>query len=598
MKKTEQKALAMQTLRLYWQHAWKHKGFVIGLLISLPLTILIFQFLPPLIVANILQKISDHGFTEGHLWESFGPQLVWFGVLTVLGGMVLWRLNIWLIWKLENKVLFDINRRVFAHMLNLSATFHANRFGGSLVSQTGKFASAYIRIADTTVFQVSNLVLSFIFTAIILVPKAPLVALLILGFSVLFITISVFATKDVRALNAEEAEKENTQTGYLADVITNILAVKSFASGMHERKRFKVAAGQTRQAADNVMWGNMKKDVLFSGLTSTLEVGTLVIAIAGVVLFKADIATVFLVVTYTTNISRSLWEFAQSTLRNYNRALGDAREMTKILDIQPGVKDPAKPEKSRISKGAIQLVDMSFDHQKENDDDALFNKLNLTITPGEKIGLVGRSGSGKTSLTKLLLRFNDIDDGQILIDGQNITHITQDDLRSAIAYVPQEPLLFHRSIHENIAYGQPTASDAEIREAARKANAADFIDTLSEGYETLVGERGVKLSGGQRQRIAIARAILKDAPILILDEATSALDSESEKLIQDALRQLMENRTSIVIAHRLSTIQKMDRILVMENGEIIEEGTHKSLVDKGGTYAALWAHQSGGFIEE
>jgi ATP-binding cassette subfamily B protein len=211
---------------------------------------------------------------------------------------------------------------------------------------------------------------------------------------------------------------------------------------------------------------------------------------------------------------------------------------------------------------------------------------------------VGHSGSGKTTFTRLLLRFSDIDGGQILIDGQNIAHITQDDLHRHIAYVPQEPLLFHRSIAENIAYGKDEADEATIKKTAELAHAAEFIDNLPKGYETLVGERGVKLSGGQRQRVAIARAMIKDAPILVLDEATSALDSESEKLIQSALWKLMQGRTAIVIAHRLSTIQKMDRIVVLDNGKIVEQGSHQELLKKNGTYAALWAHQSGGFLED
>jgi ATP-binding cassette subfamily B protein len=211
---------------------------------------------------------------------------------------------------------------------------------------------------------------------------------------------------------------------------------------------------------------------------------------------------------------------------------------------------------------------------------------------------VGHSGSGKTTLTKLLLRFSDVDGGTISIDGQDISHIKQEDLRSHIAYVPQEPVLFHRSLAENIAYGKPDATKDEIREAARKAHADEFIQKLPKGYDTLVGERGVKLSGGQRQRIALARAILKDAPILVLDEATSALDSESEKLIQDALKKFMKGRTTIVIAHRLSTIQSMDRIAVLKDGSIAEQGSHRELLANKHTYAELWKHQSGGFLEQ
>jgi ATP-binding cassette subfamily B protein len=315
-------------------------------------------------------------------------------------------------------------------------------------------------------------------------------------------------------------------------------------------------------------------------------------------MFDADISTVFLVVTYTTVVGQGLWEFSSHSMRTYNRSLGDARAMTEILAIKPKVNDKKQPQTLHLSKGAIAFNGVTFTHADAKEDDVLFKDLNLKIAAGKKIGLIGRSGSGKTTLTRLLLRFSDIDGGAITIDGQNIADITQDDLRRSIAYVPQEPLLFHRTLRENIAYGRPDATMDEIKEAARKAHAAEFIDKLPKGYETEVGERGVKLSGGQRQRIAIARAILKDAPILVLDEATSALDSESEKLIQDALWKLMQGRTAIVIAHRLSTIQRMDEIVVLENGAILEQGTHDQLLKKGGTYAELWAHQSGGFIEE
>lgn len=240
--------------------------------------------------------------------------------------------------------------------------------------------------------------------------------------------------------------------------------------------------------------------------------------------------------------------------------------------------------------------DVSFTH--DGAEGALFQRLNLTIRAGEKIGLVGHSGSGKTTLTRLLLRFSDIDSGSIAIDGQDIRRLTQDDLRRHIAYVPQEPILFHRSLAENIGYGKPDATQDEIAAVARLAYADEFIAQLPEGYQTLVGERGVKLSGGQRQRVAIARAMLKNAPVLVLDEATSSLDSESEVLIQSALWKLMEGKTAIVVAHRLSTIQKMDRIVVLDRGKIVEMGTHKELLKIGGAYAKLWAHQSGGFIEE
>jgi ATP-binding cassette subfamily B protein len=243
------------------------------------------------------------------------------------------------------------------------------------------------------------------------------------------------------------------------------------------------------------------------------------------------------------------------------------------------------------------MQDVTFGHDGQYEQ-PLFEHFDLDIAPGEKIGLVGQSGSGKTTLTRLLLRFSDLQGGRILIDGQDIAEVTQRSLRQQISYVPQEPLLFHRSLQENIAYGLPGATEQQIRHAAERAYALDFIESLPDGFDTLVGERGVKLSGGQRQRIAIARAILKDARILVLDEATSALDSESEVHIQRALAQAMAGRTTMVIAHRLSTIQAMDRILVMDAGRIIEQGSHRELLAAGGTYAALWAHQSGGFLAE
>jgi ATP-binding cassette subfamily B protein len=242
----------------------------------------------------------------------------------------------------------------------------------------------------------------------------------------------------------------------------------------------------------------------------------------------------------------------------------------------------------------IEMKNVSFRYSAAQP--RLFRNFSLAIKAGSKVGLVGRSGGGKTTITRLLLRFADIEGGDILLGGQRIDQISQSDLRSAIAYVPQDPAMFHRSIADNIRIGKPGATDIEVHEAARLAHASEFIEALPEGFNTLVGERGVKLSGGQRQRVAIARAILKNAPILILDEATSSLDSESEGLIQDALWTLMAGRTAIVIAHRLSTVKRMDELIVLDRGEIAERGSHETLLNHGGIYAALWTHQSGGFL--
>jgi len=320
-----------------------------------------------------------------------------------------------------------------------------------------------------------------------------------------------------------------------------------------------------------------------------------IFAVLGAQYGIASVGTVYLIFIYALNINRQLWELNNIT-RTYNRVIGDAHEMTEILMKDYRLIDHSLDE-LQASKGEVIFDSVTFTHD-DGEGDQVFNDFNLRIPAGQRVGLVGHSGSGKTTLTRILLRFSDIDSGVISIDNQDISHVTQKSLHESIAYVAQEPMLFHRSLYENISYGKPDATKEQIIDAAKKAHAYEFIKNLPKGFETLVGERGVKLSGGQRQRIAIARAILKDAPILVLDEATSALDSESEKLIQASLDVLMKGRTSIVIAHRLSTIAKLDRIVVLQDGEVVEDGTHAELLKQNGTYATLWKHQSGGFIED
>lgn len=291
-----------------------------------------------------------------------------------------------------------------------------------------------------------------------------------------------------------------------------------------------------------------------------------------------------------------MWEF-NGIYRRLEDALSDASLFIEYMLHKQKITDAKGAKQLQVTDGGISFDSMKFSHQSDNYD-GLFEDFNLTIPPGQRVGLVGHSGAGKSTLVTLLLRFANVDGGTIRIDDQAIADVTQQSLHENISYVPQEPALFHRTIRENIAYGKPDATDDEIYLAIKQANALDFIEKLPHGLDTLVGERGVKLSGGQRQRVAIARAILKNAPVLVLDEATSALDSESEKLIQASLDELMKGRTSIVIAHRLSTIAKLDRIIVLDNGRIAEDGTHDELIRKKGIYASLWAHQSGGFIED
>ncbi len=584
-----------KTISLFWHHATAYKRFLIPLIIFVPVTVIVMSFVQPYIMALVLQKISQKSYDAHNLWGSFGPYIIVYGIATFMSGVAGWRLNVWLIWNLELQMTRDLAKRTFDHLMNMSAGFHANRFAGSLVSQANKLTGAYIRIADATVFNLYTLFVAMIATIVILAPRVPLYAVTLITLSVIYIIGTVHFSKPVRDANTIEAQAQSDQTGYLADSITNVTAVKSFAAADYEKRRYWQVLSHTRNTGLASMRATMIRETYSSMITSTIGVSALVIAILGAGVFKANIATLFLIVSYTAQIGERLWEF-QNVLRQFNRGLGDASDMVEILQIKPDIKDPEHPEPVKIIRGSIAVESMNFTHSENTE--ALFKSLSLRIKAGEKVGLVGRSGSGKTTLTKLMLRFSDIDSGKILIDGQDITKITQDDLRSHITYVPQEPMLFHRSLAENISYGASEVSRQEIEAIAKMAHAHEFIEKLPQGYETLVGERGVKLSGGQRQRVAIARAMIKNAPILLLDEATSALDSESEELIQDALWKLMEGRTAIVIAHRLSTVQKMDRILVMDEGKIVEEGSHKELIRAGGTYADLWNRQSGGFLDE
>lgn len=592
------KNTTQKTLLLYWQHAWRYPKYVIALLAVGPVTILLHETIPALIAGRVLDRLSSGQHRDEPFMQAFGNDLLLYGIILMFGGVVMWRIAILLIWKLEMRVTRDLARRCFDHYLVLSANFHANSFGGSLVSQTNKFVASYVRIADTTYFQVYMLVLTLILSSIVLIDRAPLVVAFLWIVTIVYTYLMVLITRTTRQFTAREARAQNKVTGVLADAITNVMAVKSFSMLAGEKKRFARVTETSMQATNDVMQATTRKDIYAATFTIGLMIVALVLAVVSVTRFGAAASTVFIVYAYALSLSRRLWEINSQALRNFNRAIGDARDMVLTLGLEPEVKDPERPEPARIKNGEITFRDVTFTHDNANQADSLFTAFNLHIAKGEKIGLVGHSGAGKTSFTRLLLRFSDIDSGEILIDGQNIAHITQEDLRRHIAYVPQEPLLFHRSIAENIAYGKPGATQEEIALAAKHAHAHEFIETLPQKYDTLVGERGVKLSGGQRQRIAIARAMLKDAPILVLDEATSALDSESERLIQDALWKLMQGRTAIVIAHRLSTIQKMDRIVVLDNGTIAEEGSHKTLLAQNGIYASLWAHQSGGFIEE
>lgn len=597
MKDDKDSAYIGLTLKLFWGTIRKHKKFFVPAMILHPIAIFLTGYAGMLIISLVVNRLTTENIPTDQLLTTFWPYIVVFVAAIGTGELVLWRVVMYLQWTMSDKVVYELNRKVFDALAEQSMEFHTNRFGGSLVSQANKFTSAFARLADLYLFNIAPMIYAFIFTFIILVPVLPFFAFVLAGFAIIFMTIAWMSFKSIRKLNVREAETHNKVSGQIADSITNIMAVKSFSRERHEKDRFERFASDARQAGFAIRTAVILRDFWFGLIITLIMTSAFITLIFGNAWFGVAIGTLLLAVTYTMQILGTLWGF-NGMLRQLNRIFGDAREMSLVLNLKQSVTDAPNVKPLKTHAGAIDIDSMTFSHADARKDDTIFKDFSLSIKPSQRVGLVGHSGSGKTTLTKLILRFADIQSGSITIDGQSISDVTQSSLREAIAYVPQEPMLFHRTLKENIMYGKPDATDEQVRDAAEKANALDFIEKLSDGFETLVGERGVKLSGGQRQRIAIARAILKDAPILILDEATSALDSESEKLIQDALQKLMKGRTSIVIAHRLSTIAKLDRIIVMEDGKITEDGSHESLITQKGSYAKLWSHQSGGFIEE
>ena len=552
------------------------------------------DFIQPLIISYILTSLAT-----GNLDQLKNNNLVLILLalaLTEAFGLFMWnRLIIPLFWRTQEKIMRDLSMTSFDHLQLMSARFFGDRFAGSLVSQVNKFVNSFERLTDALSWNVFKLIVSLIATTIILFPKAPQISIAILVISAIYAPLVWRYRKKQLPTNQAWAAAETERTGQLADAISNIMAVKSFAGEKAEHKRMLSKVNAVFDRSMDTLRMNTRHESITGSVQRSINVSVIVLSVLLAINGNIDIGVIYLALTFGIAIMRRLWDL-NMTFRTVTRVFGDAHDMAEILDTKPEIVDIDNPQELEIKDAHIDFKDVTFAHEK--DAEPLFKKLSMHIDNGEKIGLVGHSGGGKTTITKLLMRFMDIQNGAISIDDQNIANVKQTDLRRHIAYVPQEPILFHRTLSENIAYGQPNATQEQIEHVAKLAHAHEFIKDLPLGYKTLVGERGVKLSGGQRQRIVIARAMIKDAHILVLDEATSALDSESEVLIQKALWTLMEGKTAIVIAHRLSTIQKMDRIIVLSEGKIIEEGSHTQLLAKKGAYANLWNHQSGGFIED
>lgn len=580
-----------KSLQLFWRYTKPYKIRRSVALMGVIISTLVESYVAPYILSRFIADVEAGHTTLSEMW----PLIVFYGATLLISTVITWRITLWATWTFEIFTQRDLASDIVSHLSSRSLSFHADRFSGSLISQSTKLIGAIERFWDVIIWDLLPILTGIIAATTILSFIFWQYALFLFVASIIFCIAVYLGSRFMLHLNKQEVAAYTRLTGFIADVVTNISTVKAFGNEYTEYSSSQVIAEKWRQKSQASMRGFLKVSTVWSLLITLAYTLALTLTISGIELGVLSIATAFLVLTYTMTVVRHLWNF-NGVLRNYNRLMGDAHDMTEILYGSEEIFDTSDSVLG-ADKGKIEFRNVSFTHD-DGKGVEVFSNLNLTIEPGQKVGLVGHSGSGKTTFTRLLLRFSDLDDGSVLIDDQDIATVTQESLRRAISYVPQEPLLFHRSLEENIAYGKPNATIDNVKKAAIGAHAMEFIETLSEGFATVVGERGVKLSGGQRQRVAIARAILKDAPILVLDEATSALDSESEKLIQASLDELMKNRTSIVIAHRLSTIAKLDRIIVLDDGKIAEDGTHSELLAKKGIYSKLWNHQSGGFIEE
>lgn len=505
------------------------------------------------------------------------------------------RLGSYFYTRFSNNAANEVHTYSFSKISHQSYHFFTNQFVGTLSGKVNRLARNFRDIIDTLFFGFILLIVDVVVTIFILLNENIKIGIGFILFFVGFILFSLVFAKKQSELDLVRAQKGSKRSGVLSDILGNIFSVQSFSSRQQEYdyynssvKDLKKAQLKTWSFGDNV---RIIKNVIFI----LFEIGIMGI---GLYLFskqEISLGTLVLIQIYSSSLIINMWHLNRS-LKGFIEQISDTADAIDVVTTPVSVYDSEFPEKLNINNAHIDINNISFTYP---DGDHVFEKFSLNISAAQSLGIVGKSGSGKTTLTKLLLRLYDVDAGHIMIDGQNIAHIRQEDLRSKIAYIPQDTILFHRTIYENIAYGNPKASRDEVIDAAKSAHVDEFVQNLEHGYETKVGERGVKLSGGQRQRIGIARAMLKkDAPILIMDEATSSLDSKSEKYIQDSFEKLSEGRTTIVIAHRLSTIQKMDRILVMNHGNIIEDGSHEELLTIKGHYAELWNSQVNGFMQE
>ncbi|MFD9610755.1 ABC transporter ATP-binding protein [Streptomyces sp. NPDC004288] len=549
------------------------------------------NYAAPLVVAKLVGRIVGDG-TGGGLGPLL-PYVLAFAVVLLLGE-ALWRVGLHCLNRVDARGIEHLYVIGMDELFAKDAAFFHDNFAGSLTKRVLSFAARFEEFVDTLTFSVMGSLVPLLFASVVLWQYDPL---LVAGLLLLITVTGVGVAPLIRRRQALVARREQAiarVSGHVADSLTNMDTVRSFGAERREAAEHRSRVAESRRLTLRSWdYGNLRIDTLVAPMSVLTNVLGLVLAVTlggG----EHGVEAVIVAFTYYANATRIMFEFNQ-IYRRLESSMTEAGQFTELLLERPTVLDPEDPESLRAESAEVRFEKVTFAHAGAK---PLFEGLDLDVPSGAKIGFVGRSGGGKTTLTRLLLRMTDIDGGRITIGGQDIGRLRQTDLRGMIAYVPQDPAMFHRTLRENIAFARPDATEAEIRRAAEAAHVTEFADALPDGFDTMVGERGVKLSGGQRQRVALARAILRDAPILLLDEATSALDSESEILVQDALWRLMDGRTALVVAHRLSTVATMDRLVVLDRGRIVEQGTHQELLTAEGAYAKLWQHQSGGFLDD
>ncbi len=580
-----------KTLKIYWQSLSNYKVSVFAMLFAVTGAAVI-DVIVPLYFKEFFDVLSG-----SQPKDVIVKSLI--AILIIIAGLnflewIFWRIATFTASYFYPKVMADLTNKCFAYLHKHSFAFFENTFVGSLTKRVKWFVNAFDDILDKVTWNFLPLTINIIVITVVLFQRNIWLGLGIIGWLVVFIIVNGFFTKYKLKYDIQRSEAETKESGLLADTITNQSNVKLFTGYKGELERFARVVEKVRRLR-RFTWdlGNLF-DAIQGFLMVILEVGILYLAIR---LWQRNILTIgdfVLIQAYLMKIFMRVWDFGR-IIRQVYENLADAEEMTIILNTPYEVKDIRGAKDLKVTEGKIEFKGVDFCYRKTR---KILNSFNLTIKPGERVALIGPSGAGKTTIIKLLLRQHNVTAGKILIDEQNISKVTQESLWKNVSLVPQDPILFHRTLMENIRYGKEDATDKEVAKAAEAANCHKFISNLPDGYNTYVGERGIKLSGGERQRVAIARAILRNAPILVLDEATSSLDSESEHLIQDALDKLMKDKTVIVIAHRLSTIRKMGRIIVVDEGGIVEEGSHDKLTKKkDGIYKKLWKLQAGGFIQ-